>query len=58
MRIPSYLTILLIIDPAMIKVLKSSAYEGTMIATREFEARLKVIHTCCFRTDTTVVREI
>lgn len=35
------------IDPAIIKVLKSSKYEGTLIATREFEARLKVLFKTC-----------
>lgn len=35
------------IDPAMIKVIKSEKYQNTFIATREFEARLKVIFKTC-----------
>ena len=35
------------IDPAIIKVIKSAKYQNTFIATREFEARLKVIFTTC-----------
>jgi hypothetical protein len=35
------------IDPAIIKVLKSEKYQNTLIATREFEARLKVIFRTC-----------
>ncbi len=35
------------IDPAIIKVIKSEKYQNTYIATREFEARLKVIFKTC-----------
>lgn len=35
------------IDPAIIKVIKSRKYQNTFIATREFEARLKVIFKTC-----------
>jgi hypothetical protein len=35
------------IDPAMIQVIKSPAYQNTFIATRDFEARLKVIFGTC-----------
>ncbi|MEO8146987.1 MAG: c-type cytochrome [Bacteroidia bacterium] len=35
------------IDPAVIKVIKSEKYQNTLIATREFEARLKVIFKTC-----------
>lgn len=35
------------IDPAIIKVIKSEKYQNTFIATREFEARLKVIFKTC-----------
>jgi hypothetical protein len=35
------------IDPAIIKVLKSEKYQNTLIATREFEARLKLIFRTC-----------
>lgn len=35
------------IDPAIIRVIKSEAYQNTFIATREFEARLKVIFETC-----------
>ena len=35
------------INPAIIKVIKSAKYQNTFIATREFEARLKVIFTTC-----------
>ncbi len=35
------------IDPAIIKVIKSDKYQNTFIATREFEARLKVIFKTC-----------
>ena len=35
------------IDPARIKVLRSSAFENTLISTREFEARLRIIHRTC-----------
>lgn len=35
------------IDPAIIKVIKSEKYQNTLIATREFEARLKVIFKTC-----------
>jgi hypothetical protein len=35
------------IDPAIIKVIKSEQYQNTFIATREFEARLKVIFKTC-----------
>lgn len=32
------------IDPAIIQALRSAEYQGTFLATREFEARLQVIH--------------
>ncbi len=35
------------IDPAIIKVIKSKKYQNTLIATREFEARLKIIFKTC-----------
>lgn len=35
------------IDPAIIKVIKSEAYQNTFIATREFEKRLQVIFKTC-----------
>jgi hypothetical protein len=35
------------IDPARIKVIRSNAYENTLISTREFETRMKVIHQTC-----------
>jgi hypothetical protein len=35
------------IDPAIIKVIKSEKYQNTFIATREFEARLKLIFKTC-----------
>ena len=35
------------IDPAMIRVIKSKKYQNTLIATREFEARLKVMFQTC-----------
>lgn len=35
------------IDPAIIKVIKSEKYQHTLIATREFEARLRVIFKTC-----------
>jgi hypothetical protein len=35
------------IDPAIIKVIKSEKYQNTLIATREFETRLKVIFRTC-----------
>ncbi|OYU96571.1 MAG: hypothetical protein CFE21_09310 [Bacteroidetes bacterium B1(2017)] len=35
------------IDPASIKVIKSEKYQNTFIATREFEARLKIIFKTC-----------
>lgn len=35
------------IDPAIIKVIKSEKYQNTLISTREFEARLKVIFKSC-----------
>lgn len=35
------------IDPALIKVLRSEAYENTFIATREFELRLQDIYKTC-----------
>lgn len=35
------------IDPAIIKVIKSNKYQNTFFATREFEARLKVIFKTC-----------
>jgi hypothetical protein len=35
------------IDPDIIKVIKSEKYQNTLIATREFEARLKVIFRTC-----------
>ena len=35
------------IDPAIIKVINSEKYQNTFIATREFEARLKVIFKTC-----------
>lgn len=35
------------INPAIIKVIKSEKYQNTFIATREFEARLKVIFKTC-----------
>lgn len=38
------------INPATIKVIKSEKYQNTFIATREFEARLKVIFKTCNNT--------
>jgi hypothetical protein len=38
------------VDPAKIKVLKSEEFQNTLISTREFENRLKVIFNMC-RTD-------
>ncbi len=35
------------IDPAKIKVIKSEKYQHTLIATKEFEARLRVIFQTC-----------
>jgi hypothetical protein len=35
------------IDPAIIKVIKSKKYQNTLIATKEFEARLQVIFKTC-----------
>lgn len=35
------------IDPAIIKVLKSKKYQNTLISTKEFEARIKVIFKTC-----------
>ncbi len=35
------------IDPAIIKVIKSEKYQNTLIATKEFEERLKVIFRTC-----------
>jgi hypothetical protein len=35
------------IDPAIIKVIKSAKYQNTFIATREFEARLRIIFKTC-----------
>ncbi|UPT66837.1 MAG: hypothetical protein M0D57_20795 [Sphingobacteriales bacterium JAD_PAG50586_3] len=35
------------IDPAIIKTLKSPQYKNTLIATREFETRLKVLFKTC-----------
>lgn len=35
------------IDPAIIKTIKSEKYQHTLIATREFEARLRVIFKTC-----------
>jgi hypothetical protein len=35
------------IDPAIIKVIKSTKYQNTLIATREFESRLKRIFKTC-----------
>ncbi|MDB5256181.1 MAG: cytochrome c, mono- and diheme variant family [Chitinophagaceae bacterium] len=35
------------IDPAIIKVIHSAKYQKTLIATKEFEARLKVIFKTC-----------
>lgn len=35
------------VDPAMIKVLWSDKYNGTYIATREFEARLRQLYRAC-----------
>ena len=35
------------IDPAKIKVLKSEEFQNTLIATREFEARLKALFSIC-----------
>jgi hypothetical protein len=35
------------IDPAIIKVIKTKKYQNTLIATREFESRLKVIFSTC-----------
>lgn len=35
------------IDPAKIKVIRSANYQNTLLATREFEARLRVIFTTC-----------
>ena len=37
------------IDPAMIKAIKSGKYQHTLIATREFEIRLKVIFKTCHK---------
>ena len=38
------------VDPAIIKTLKNSAFQNTLIATKEFSARLQVIFKIC-RTD-------
>jgi cytochrome c2 len=35
------------IDPARIKVIRSNAFENTLISTREFETRMRVIHQTC-----------
>jgi len=35
------------IDPLYIKVIRSEKYQNTLIATREFEARLRVIFKTC-----------
>ncbi len=35
------------IDPAIIKVIRSKEYANTLLATREFEARLRVIYQTC-----------
>jgi len=35
------------IDPAIVKTIKSAKFQNTLIATREFEARLKVIFSTC-----------
>lgn len=35
------------IDPALIRTIKSSAFAKTFIATKEFEKRIKYIHTLC-----------
>lgn len=35
------------IDPASVKVLKEGKFEGTLIATREFEERMRHIHRSC-----------
>ena len=35
------------IDPAIIKLIKSAKYQNTLISTREFETRLKVIFKTC-----------
>lgn len=35
------------IDPASIKAIRSKKFEGTLIATREFEKRLKAIYKSC-----------
>ncbi len=35
------------IDPASVKVIWSEAYQNTLLATREFEARMKLIHKAC-----------
>lgn len=35
------------IDPAIIKVIKSEQYQNTLIATKEFQARLRVIFKTC-----------
>ncbi len=35
------------IDPALIKVIKTSAYQNTFIATKEFESRLKELFKTC-----------
>lgn len=35
------------IDPATIKAIRSKKFEGTLIATREFEKRLKAIYKSC-----------
>jgi hypothetical protein len=36
-----------VIDPVLIKVMKSTPYQNTFIATREFEKRMKLIHKNC-----------
>ena len=35
------------IDPALIKIIKSNAYQNTFIATREFEQRMQLLHLDC-----------
>lgn len=37
-----------VIDPAIIKLIRSKPYENTIIATREFESRLKHLHRACY----------
>jgi hypothetical protein len=35
------------IDPSTVQVICSEAYQNTLLATREFEARMKLIHKAC-----------